>query len=154
MADKTKAELLDELKASEKARKAAEKKLSQAEAEAVDGVAQAQSAIDSLNSTISRLRAERNDWRAFAGGHPGDRSSKGVKAPTSNPTTEARLRSERNAWRAFAGGQPGQRGPEQMPSIEATDVPEDLEFIGTTEKVSVAEVLSALIVGVAKAIAG
>lgn len=139
MADKTKAELQAELKAATKKLAKAEKALDQAHGEAETGVGEAQSFIDDLNETVTRLRAERNDWRSFAGGAPGMRdSSKMTKSAQSTPThgdhvcprtgaalnadkdvysTEARLRSERNAWREACGGSPGQRGPSASVSV-------------------------------------
>lgn len=133
MADKTKAQLQVELKAATKKLAKAEKALDQAQGEAETGVREAQSCIDGLNETVSRLRAERNDWRRFAGGTPGMRdSSKTTKSAQSAPvhgdhvcprtdkalgvdsdvySTEARLRFERNAWRSFGGGNHGDRAP-------------------------------------------
>lgn len=134
MPDKTKAQLLEDLKVAEKRAKKAEKALESAQSEAETGVNAAQAAIDHLNEDVTRLRAERNDWRKTAGGKPGMRSSAKltkaavVQAVSAVPKTDEnvidRLRSERNAWRRAAGGVQGARGPNGTTSgpIQGSDV--------------------------------
>lgn len=152
MPDKTKATLVKELAAANRRAAKAEKAVAKAEEEAEEGVEAATSKIAELEAIISggshnsdghvcprtskalgrdedvyatekRLRAERNDWRSFSGGVPGQRGSNELspqatakavpQASGSSPSvkSESLLREERNAARKAAGGHSGQRGP-------------------------------------------
>lgn len=152
MPDKTKATLVKELAAANRRATKAEKAVEKASEEAEEGVAAATAKIAELEAIISgghnadghvcprtgkalgrdadvyatetRLRAERNDWRSFSGGVPGQRGSNElspkaqsfVKATQANTgstpvKSETKLREERNAARKAAGGNHGERGP-------------------------------------------